>query len=330
MTPEFRLYGYGPDRIDHEVVEGAPDLDRWLTGYPVTWIDLVGVGSGPELTAIANALKLHPLAVEDVVNLGQRPKFEMWEDHAFVVVRMARADETITEQLSLFFGRGWVATIQERPGDCFDGVRARLGEAGRRIRSRGSDYLAYALVDAVVDSYFPALDALGDRLEELEEQVFAGASDETAQDIHRTRRTLVALRKSIVPHRDTLQLMSRENHPLIEEETRVFLRDVYDHVLRLTDLVETYRDLTGDLMSMYMTVISNRMNEVMKVLTIIATIFIPLGFIAGLYGMNFDPSVSPWNMPELGWRFGYPFALTIMAAVAVGFLLWIGRKGWLK
>ncbi|MDX1394186.1 MAG: magnesium/cobalt transporter CorA [Gemmatimonadota bacterium] len=326
----LRVIGVSPERIREAPSIDVREIPRWLEEWPVVWIDLVGLGQGEELRGLGEHLGLHALALEDVANLGQRAKVESYESELFVVTRMAYPNDPATEQLSLFLGEGWVLTVQEREGDCFDAVRARLREDGRRIRSRGADYLAYALLDAVVDSYFPAIDTIGDHLDELEEVVLGDPDPQVAQSLHRNRRALISLRKSIVPHRDVFQSLSRDLHPLIDEETRLFLRDVYDHVLRINDLVDSFRELTGDLMATYMTVVSNRMNEVMKVLTIIATIFIPLGFIAGLYGMNFDPSVSPLNMPELGWRWGYPFALGLMLAVGGGFVLYMWRKGWLK
>ena len=328
--PVLRVFGISADGVEERELTDVDDLDAWLGRWSVVWVDVLGMGQGSELRALAARLGLHPLAMEDVVNLGQRAKLEAYEDHMFLVARMAHAGDAATEQLSLFFGEGWVLTVQERAGDCFDGVRGRLNDPSRQIRGRGADYLAYALLDSVIDSYFPALDAIGDVMEDLEEAVLKRPSPEVAQAIHHARRTTIALRRAIVPHRDAVHSLTRDPHPLIAEETRVFLRDVYDHVLRVTDLVETYRELAGDAISTYMTIVSNRMNEVMKVLTIIATIFIPLSFIAGLYGMNFDPGASPWNMPELGWRLGYPFALGLMLAVGLGMLTYMWRKGWLR
>jgi magnesium transporter len=325
-----RVFGIAPDECAEADLVDLHALAEWRARWPVLWIDIVGLGQGGELQAVADEMGVHVLALEDVVSLGQRAKVEDYGDQMFVVARMASVRDSVTEQLSLFFGDGWVLTIQERDGDCFEGVRARLRETGRRIRNRGSDYLAYALLDSVVDSYFPAIDAIGDDLDVLEEEVLADPDPAIVNRLHRTRRTLVALRKSIVPHRDAFQSLSREPHPLITQETQIFYRDVYDHVLRTSDLIEAYRDLTADMLSTYMTVVSNRMNEVMKVLTIIATIFIPLSFVAGLYGMNFDPDVSRFNMPELGWRYGYPFALLLMAVVGGGFLFYVWRRGWLK
>ncbi len=333
--PAIHVSRFSPAALEEFDVERVTDLAKVREGWPVVWIDVVGFGQGPELEALRDQLGLHPLAVEDVVSVGQRPKVDTYDEHLFIVTRMAHPDTedaegglASTEQLSMFLGHGWVLTVQEQAGDCFEGVRRRMREGSGRMRARGADYLAYTLLDSIVDSYFPVLDRIGDHLEELEETVLEDPDPGAAQAVHRARRSLIALRKSIVPHRDAVQVLAREEHTLITPETGLFLRDVYDHVLRITDLVETYRELTSDLMSVYLTVVSNRMNEIMKVLTVIATIFIPLGFIAGVYGMNFDRA-SKWNMPELGWPFGYEFALGLMVMVAGGLLLWMWRRGWL-
>ena len=332
--PRIHVARFGADELEEGDLVDVSDLEDVRDGWPVVWIDVVGFGQGPELEALRERLGLHMLAIEDVVNVGQRPKVETYAEHLFIVTRMAHADpvdgSASTEQVSLFLGQGWVLTVQEHEGDCFDAVRRRMREGSGRMRARGADYFAYALLDSIVDSYFPVLDGIGDHLEELEEIVLDDPGPETAQAIHRARRSLIGLRKSIVPHRDAFQILARGEHALVTEETGLFMRDVYDHAIRIADLVETYREVTSDLMSVYLSVVSNRMNEVMKVLTVIATIFIPLGFIAGVYGMNFDTEVSRWNMPELGWVFGYPFALALMVLVGGGLFYWMWRRGWLK
>ena len=328
-TPSgLRFIRYSAATCEEGGLASVEEAKSLVDGESVVWFDMVGLGSGAELEAWGRAFGLHLLALEDVANPAQRPKVEPFDDHLFIVARMAHPTGE-TEQVSLFLGDGWVLTIHERAGACLDGIRQRLREASRRIRNRGADYLAYALLDSIVDSYFPPLDEIGEELEAVEDEVLGDPDAGSPQKIHRIRRRLVGLRKSIIPHRDAINSLIRDSPDVITEETAMFLRDVYDHVLRISDLVETYREMAADLMSVYLTVVSNRMNEVMKVLTIIATIFIPLGFVAGLYGMNFDPEVSRWNMPELGWRFGYPFALGIMAAIAGGFIIFMRRRGWL-
>lgn len=325
--PTIEIITYGPETVLHERLDSLDDLDALLSRHPVTWIDVDGHGSGETLRHLASRFGLHPLSLEDVVNAGQRAKVEAWEDHLFIVARMPTGDGEDTEQLAMFLGDGWLLTIQERPGDCFGAVRERLQREGTRIRNAGADYLAYALLDALIDAYFPILDDLGDRLEDLEEDVLAQQGEDTVAEIHRIRRHLLSLRKTVAPHREMVNSLLRDESRLVGSQTRTFLRDVYDHVLRISDFTESYRELSSDIMSAHMSAVSNRMNEVMKMLTIVATIFIPLSFIAGLYGMNFDVS-SPWNMPELGWHYGYPFALGLMAGVAGVFVWWIWRKGW--
>jgi len=234
-----------------------------------------------------------------------------------------------TEQVSLLLNRGLVVTLQEHAGDCFEPVRDRIRNSAGRIRFRGSDYLAYALTDAVVDQYFPVLEAAGTILDELEDEVFNAPTPDTLAHIHSLKRGLVSIRKAVWPHREMINVLLRDAGSFFSPETQPYLRDAYDHVVRLIDLVEAQREVAADLLNTYLSAVSNRMNEVMKVLTIIATIFIPLSFIAGLYGMNFDTSISRWNMPELGLAWGYPAALLGMLVVAGGLLVFIRRKGWI-
>lgn len=328
--PAIRLLAYGPEGVGQPELSEFGDLQAIRQAWPVVWIDVVGVGQGKELAALREELGLHILAMEDVVNLGQRAKVEHYDDALFVIGRMASEPPRLTEQVSIFLGEGWLLTVQEQAGDPFDPVRERIRQGSGRLRTHGADYLLYALLDAVVDSYFPVLDRLGDELDELQEQVIDSPSQDTAVRIHEIRRKLIGIRKALGPHRDALNTLLRDECPLVGEETHLFFRDVYDHALRSAELTDAYRDMATDLTSMHMSAVSNRTNEVMKVLTIIASIFIPLSFIAGVYGMNFERDVSGWNMPELGWRLGYPFALGLMLFVAAGFLIYMARKGWLK
>ncbi len=235
-----------------------------------------------------------------------------------------------TEQISVFLGEGYVLTVQERPGDCFDGIRERIRQGRPRIRNRGCDYLAYAIMDAIVDSFFPLLEIAGSRLDELELLILREPQKEHITGLYDLKRSLISLRRYLVPLRELITVLVREDLVFFSDQTRVYLRDCYDHARQAVDLVESYRDVAGGLMDLYLSLMSQRMNEVMKVLTIIATLFIPLSFIAGLYGMNFDPGVSRWNMPELGWPFGYAFAWGLMLSVAGGMLVYFWRKGWFR
>jgi magnesium transporter len=239
------------------------------------------------------------------------------------------ADQLQTEQVSLFLGERFVLTFQEKPGDCLDCVRDRIRSGTGRIRQAGPDYLAYAVLDAVIDNFFPVLEGAGEYLEELEATVLSNPDEGTVSKIHGIKRQLLRLRRAVWPQREALNSMLREGTSLIAEDTKVYLRDSYDHTIQIIDLLENYREIASGLMDVYLSSVSNRMNEVMKVLTIFAAIFIPLTFIAGIYGMNFDPERSPWNMPELDWYLGYPFALGLMAAVGVGMLVYFRHKGWI-
>ena len=327
---------YGPDGCEESRAEGAADLAPMVpklgrTPYPVTWIDIVGLHDVSVLEELARLFGLHTLALEDVLNTGQRPKMEDYEGSLFIVLRHfhhhpeveADIEELVPEQISMFVRPGLVITLQEVPGDAFEPVRERIRRGANRLRSRGADYLAYALVDALVDSYFPILERLGEHIESLEEELIDDPSPESLDHIYRLRRDLLLLRRAAWPKREMINALLRDDHPLITDETRLYLRDCYDHAVEALEIVETYRELGASMLDVYLSSVSQRMNEVMKVLTIIATIFIPLTFVAGIYGMNFA------YMPELQYRLGYPIALGAMAAVALALVVFFRRKGWM-
>ncbi|HSM19603.1 MAG TPA: magnesium/cobalt transporter CorA, partial [Hyphomicrobiales bacterium] len=272
---------------------------------------------------------LSPLALEDVVNVHQRPKAEEFDDHVFAVMRMVRPETGAeTEQVSLFFGADYVISFQERPGDSFDPVRDRLRRDRGRLRQQGPDYLAYALIDAVIDGYFPVLEDYGEEIESLEDAVIGAPDPSQVERLHHMKRDLLLLRRAVWPMRDMINVLIRDESPFVSSQTRLYLRDPHDHAIRLMDIVETYREIATGLLDVYLLSMSAKLNEVMKLLTIIATVFIPLSFLTGLWGMNFDRA-SPYNMPELGWRFGYPMALIVMFAIAAGLGWYFWRKGWL-
>ena len=322
------VLAFGPDDYLEQELTDLAAIDDLQSRFEVVWLNINGLGNEHLLRALGSRLDLHRLVLEDIVNLGQRAKVEFHGEQVFVVLRMAEEDWTSTEQVSLILQPGLVVTLQEHTGDCFDPVRTRIRQAMGVIRARSADYLAYAIIDAAVDRFFPALDEAAETLDVLEDEVFYSQNNDTLLRLHTLKRQLVSVRKAITPHREALNTLVRDSGEAIHTETVPYLRDCYDHVVRLLDLVDAQREVASDLLQTYLSLVSNRMNEVMKVLTIIATIFIPLSFVAGLYGMNFDPGVSPLNMPELGWYWGYPFALSLMLAVAVGFLLFIRRQGW--
>jgi magnesium transporter len=269
--------------------------------------------------------------MEDVLNVTQRPKVDEYDGNHYVVARMPVTEEHLaTEQLSIFLGKDFVVTFQEQPGDCLDGIRARIRSGRPRLRKGGPDYLLYTILDAVVDAYFPLLESVGQMLEDLEKDILERTEQRQIEELHALKRDLVTLRRYLTPLRDLNAHLVRPDIDLLEEKTQLYMRDCYDHSVSALSMVESYRDIASGLMELYLSMVSHRMNEVMKVLTVIATLFIPLSFIAGLYGMNFDPQVSPWNMPELGWRWGYPAVLALMAACAGGMLLYFRQKGWFR
>ena len=291
----------------------------------VTWIDVVGLHDVEVVRQLGEHFRLHPLALEDVLSVGQRPKADEYENHYFIVMRLFHviADGLESEQLSLFLGDNYVITFQELPEDVFDGVRDRLRNARGRIRSMGADYLAYALIDSQVDHFFPVIEKLGERIEDLEDEVMTDPQRDTVEQIHAIRKDLLLLRRAAWPQREVLAAMERFESARIGKETRVFLRDAYDHAVQIMDMVETYRDLASGLLEIYLSSVSNRMNEVMKVLTVMATIFIPITFLAGVYGMNFK------HMPELYWTWGYPAFWGVTVVTTLGLLWYFKRKDWL-
>lgn len=291
----------------------------------VIWLDVSGTGDPELLRRVGEAFGLHRLALEDVTTSQQRAKVEEYPGHQFLVLRMVDAGPRVeTEQFAICFGDGFVVTFQERPGDCFDPIRTRLKDPQGRLRNNGPDYLAYALLDAVVDAYFPAVESIGDRLEGIEDRVLEGREHrEVVGDLHGLRRELLVLRRALWPLREATQALVRGETGRFRPETRVYLRDVHDHVVHLLDLVENYREMGASLMDLHLATISNRLGEVMKVLTLIATIFIPLTFVVGLYGMNFE------FMPGLHWRYGFPVAVAVMATLASAMVVWFRRRRWL-
>lgn len=295
------------------------------------WINVDGVGEPHWLQSIGETFGLHTLALEDAVHVHQRAKVEEYGDHLFIVVRMvAASDRLSTEQVSLFLGPDFVVTVQELPGgDCLDSVRQRLRTNSGRLRRGGADYLVYALVDAVIDSYFPVLERYGEDLDALDATA-DGSSPEVLDRLHIIRQELLQMRRAAWPHRDALNELLRYETNLIAEGTRVFFRDCYDHSIQIIDVLETQREMCADMRDLVLTMVGQRTNDIMRVLTIMSTIFIPLSFIAGVYGMNFDTQQSPYNMPELTWKYGYLLSLGIMALTAGGLLVFFYRKGWLR
>lgn len=326
--------------FDHEHYNTIPiqrieRSETFLTDPSKTWIEVRGLHDIESLKSVWEYFELHPLIQEDIVSTSQRPKVEHYADTIFVVMRLLipqtnESGERVlhSEQISLVLGKNYVLSFQESDTDVFEPIYRRLQQETTRLRRFGPDYLLYTLMDTVVDYYFQVLDLIGEEIEKVEESLLNDPQDHDLARIHTLRRDVIYLRKSVWSLRDGINTLIRDDSPLIKEEVKVFVRDVYDHLVQVIDSIETSREMIMGMFDMYMSFVSNKMNEVMKVLTIIATIFIPLTFIAGIYGMNFDSEVSPWNMPELGWAYGYPFSLALMAILTIGMVIYFRRKGW--
>ncbi len=328
--PAVRMIAYSHEEVIDKEVGDVRQIEPYLDRPGVVWVNVDGLGDAATIASLGRIFRLHPLALEDVVHVRQRAKVEDYQDHLYIVARMATLNETLsTEQVSIFLGRNFILSFLEDPGDCFDLVRGRIKVGQARIRSHDAGYLAYALLDTIIDSYFPIVETLGDRLDDREDVVIDRPEPETVAQIHAVKRELRQLRRIVWPSREAMASLHRDQSPFFDADTRVHLRDCYDHVVQLIDMVETYRELAADLTDLYLSSLSRKMNEVMKVLTIISTIFIPLSFVAGIYGMNFNTEISWWNMPELNWIFGYPFALGVMALVMGVMLFFFYRQGWL-
>jgi magnesium transporter len=314
-----------------EEIGTTPERVQELRGeQTVLWIDIRGLADVAVIEKIGKQFGLHRLALEDVFNVHQRPKSEEFDDHLFLIARMVdRGRHLDTEQLAAFLGGDFLITIQEHPGDCLEPVRSRIKEDRGRIRRAGNDYLLYALLDAVIDEYFPVLEGLGDKLDEIENRVIARPHPHDVRQLHDLKRDLLVLRRAVWPHREMISSILREEHRLFEERTRLYLRDGYDHTIQLMDIIETYREIASGLVDVYISAMSARLNEIMKVLAVIATIFMPLGFIASYFGMNFDTK-QPLNMPELGWQYGYLYAIFLMLCSLAGMLWYFRRNGWIE
>ena len=332
---EITVLAYGP--AGHEEVRlagcaGLARLPALLERWPVTWVNVEGLGDANALAELGRIFNLHRLALEDVLHPHQRAKAEPYADSYFIVARMPiRERPWETEQVSIFLGARYVLTFQEGPrGDPLDPVRARIRSGALGARAR-PDYLVHAIIDTIVDHYFPLLEQCGERLDALEE-LEAGATGPVPAlmaGVHAVKCDLLTVRRIAWPLRDALNALLRDPTPLIGDETRVYLRDVQDHTVQIVDLVETYRDIASGITEVYLANVGQRTNEIMKVLTIISTIFIPLTFIAGVYGMNFDYSASRFNMPELHSYLGYPLLWLVMLLIAGGMLVLFWRRGWL-
>ena len=318
---------YDEQNFQEKQIDNIEECFPFKVTPTVTWINIDGLHQTDIIERLGKHFELHPLILEDILNTAQRPKAEDLGNYIFIVLRMLsyndQAQAVRSEQVSMVLGQNCVISFQENGGDVFEQIRNRIRNAKGRIRKMGPDYLLYALLDAIVDNYFVILEKLGEKIETLEEELVHDPSDEILHQIHALKKELIGLRRSVWPLRELVGGIERSESALIKESTGMYLRDVYDHTIQVIDTVESYRDMVSGMLDIYLSSISNRMNAVMKVLTIIATIFIPLTFIAGIYGMNFK------YMPELEWRFGYGAVLIIMLIVAGIMLIYFRKKKWL-
>ncbi len=325
-TTKISIIDYDEVHIQERMVESAEECFPYKDRPTVTWIKIDGLHEIDVIEKIGRHFELHPLVLEDILNTGQRPKIEEFEDYIVIIIKMFILEQKgriDAEQISIVLGPNFVLSFQEKEGDVFNNILERLKKGKGRIRKMKSDYLAYTLVDTVVDQYFVILEGLGEKIESIEEDLLNNPGPETLHPIHELKRMMIQLRRSVWPLREVVNRFERSESQLINESTKPFLRDVYDHTIQAIDTIETYRDMLSGMLDLYISSVSNRINEVMKVLTIIATIFIPLTFITGIYGMNFK------YMPELGMRWGYPAILIVMALISVTMLVYFRRKRWL-
>jgi len=327
--PRITLFDYDGSCFEESIIEDITLCKGYRDKETVTWINIDGLHDTELLARTGEMFGLHPLILEDILQTDQRPKVEVFEDHLFIVLKMlylakdGDLEELVSEQVSIVLGKNYVISFQESIGAVFDPVRERIRKGKGKVRKMKADYLAYALMDSVVDNYFVLMETFADDLEELEDEIVDDPKKGTVQRIHDFKRELAYIRKATWPLREVVHTLQREEGGLISDDTRLYLRDLHDHTVQVIETVETYKDIVSGMLDIYLSTLSNRMNEVMKVLTIIATIFIPLTFIVGIYGMNFE------HMPELTQIWGYPAVLVLMALVSLGMVIYFRRKKWI-
>jgi magnesium transporter len=327
-APRIRLIDYTHARTDEKIVERIEDLYPLRDSETVSWINIDGIHDMSLIESIGTHFGIHPLTLEDIVNTGHRPKAEELDTYVYIVLKMLHfhdSDHTVSsEQVSLIVGDRYLISLQEAPGDVFSKVRQRLVQAKGWLRRRGSDYLAYALIDAIVDHYYVIMESIGERIEWLEEQLIDRPDADRLSDIHSLKREVIYFRKQVWPMRDMMARLTKGEFDIFQEQNRIFWNDVLDHIVLLSDTIESYRDILSSIQDLYLSTVSNRMNQVMKVLTVMASVFIPITFIAGVYGMNFK------NMPELDWPWGYALVWIVMIALAAVMLIIFKKKRWLE
>ncbi len=328
----IRIIDYtATDFIDKELA--TPDECRpYLENDSITWIHLQGLMPADTIRNIGDIFMLHPLAMEDILNKGQRPKIEEYDEQLFMIMTLPTSndDSTTMEQVSIFLGENYIISFHAGDSDPFGPLYKRLQKKSGRIRNQQADYLLYCILDLIVDQGYPLLESFGEKIETIEEALLrTSVKQSTLAEIHHLRRELLLLRRHLWPQREVLTHLLRGENPLIREGTFLYLRDCYDHTIQIMDLIENYREMAASMIDVYLSSTSNRLNEIMRVLTMIATLFIPLTFVVGLYGMNFSHPKSPWAMPELHWYYGYPMILGVMIAMVIGMIIYFKRKHWL-
>lgn len=327
LAPRASMIDYfGAVLNQRDAVDDPQELKHALRDGSITWVNVQGFGDESFFQQIGEIFNLHPLMLEDVVNVPQRPKVEQYGDQLLIIVRMFRLNDDGSinaEQVSFVLGSNYVLTFQEQYGDVFDPVRVRIKNPNGSIRQNGPDFLAYALIDTIVDAYYPVLESVGDQLESLENEVIENPTPRLLGQLNNLKNRLVNLRRGMWPQREAISSLYRDDHAIITDNVRLFFRDTHDHCVQTSEVIEMYREMVTGLMNMYLSSIANRTNDVMKILTIVATIFIPLTFLAGIYGMNFE------YMPELHHRWAYPAVWIVMVTVTVGMLSFFWRRGWI-
>jgi magnesium transporter len=325
--PKITIMDYSETHFQEKEAKTIEECFLFKETPTVTWINIDGLHQVEILEKLGECYEFHPLVLEDILNTDQRPKIEDYGEYLYIVLKMLdqrnKSNEILTEQISLILGPSFVISFQEEEGDVFDPIRERIRSGKGRIRKMGADYLAYALLDAIVDNYFIVMEKLGEKIEFLEEELVKRPIPETLQTIHHLKREMIFFRKAVWPLREVIGSLERGELPQVKETTRIYLRDVYDHTIQVIDTIETFRDMVSGMLDIYLSSVSNRLNAVMKVLTIIATIFMPLTFLAGIYGMNFK------HMPELEWKWGYPAVWIAVILISVSMLTYFKKKGWL-
>ena len=324
---KLTLIDYDEEKFSEHEVTSVEECLPFLEAPTITWLNVAGIHQVEVIEQLGHLLNLHPLLLEDAVNTSQRPKLEDYQEYLFIVLKMLEYDgeagEVLVEQVSLVLGKTYLVSFQEDDSDVFAAVRTRLRAGTGRLRKSGPDYLAYALIDAIVDNYFAILEQVGEEVEEAEDEVATRSGQETLHEIYRLKREMIALRRAVWPLREVLGALQRGESSLIQAGTVIYLRDVYDHTIQIIDTIESIRDIAAGMLDIYLSATSNRLNEVMKVLTIFSAIFIPMTFLAGVYGMNFH------YFPELTWRWGYALFWLVCAGIAITLLIYFRRKRWL-